>query len=116
MAIYSNVDTSMLAAFIASIGKTWAIGVIPELIETVKPNPSIKTLEILSSFSILRRDMISFNIGNKITKRTLGDINKPNIKVASKKKNIKRYEFFWAILKLTKVNAILLISEVLERA
>ena len=38
--------------------------------------------------------MISFNIGNKITKRTLGDINKPSIKVASKKKNMKRYEFF----------------------
>ena len=38
--------------------------------------------------------MISFNIGNKTTKRTLGEINQPSIKVASKKKNINRYEFF----------------------
>lgn len=116
IAMYDIGETSSFAAFSASTGNTWAIGVIPLLIETVKPSPIINILPILSLFSIFAILRISYKIGSMTTNKTEGDMNNPNNKTEERNRLIKKKPPFLASLLFTNAIAMRFINEVLDKA
>lgn len=114
--IYARGETLTPAAFIARTGNTWAIGVMPLEIETVKPSPIIRTFATLSPFSIPAIAKTSLRIGRIMTNKTLGEINNPRTRTANKNNATNQLPFFFASFVDMNHRAILLINVVLDNA
>ena len=102
--------------FIAIIGNTWAIGVIPEEIDTLNPSPNKSILPTFSPFWILAISIIFLTIGKQTTNKTVGEINIPKNKTLVKNKITNHHPPFLANLFVTNHKAILLMIKVLDNA